>query len=132
MQRIKAALGIALDWILGPRTVEVYRGAVHQESYTLKADTRAFPEKLSITSRKIVYLIRHHYWWIPNYYRCVYTVCCDVAEEGRSHYDPALFIPQSFPNLCNHFMRDDCKPHEYAIHAFLDQFLILKPERVEA
>jgi hypothetical protein len=122
MDRLIAFLGLLVDWVLGPKQVLLHRGEVQYDSQTLRATYAGLPEKLTITSKQVMYHVKYQRSWVPDRKRSVYIVVCEIGDEFKDRFNPHLFIPQTFPILCNPLLHHTEYPHTYAIHAFLDQF----------
>lgn len=126
MDRLKAFIGLLVNWAVGPKQVLLYQGEVRHDSQTLRVSYSGIPEKLTVTSKQIVYHIQYRRKWIPDRKKSVFVVVCDIADEFRASMNPKLFVPQAFPVLCNPLLHNTEYPHAHAINAFMDQFFTTK------
>ena len=129
MDRLAALLGLLVDWVVGPKEIVLCEDEQFLDTQTLRATYGTLPEKLIITSKRVVYHVRYKRRWIPNHTRSMYVVVCHIADELKPHFNPRMFIPQTYPALCSPLFNRSSKPHTYAINAFLDQFFTTKVYR---
>lgn len=130
MNWLSQKIGWLIDIIQGPRTTRVFEGGTKFQYEKVRPMIASEDVDVGILSTRTIYRTVYERWWMPDHYRCIFTVTCIVPEHMRGSLDPRLLETIHYPTLCNRLLEDSQYGHIYAIHAFLDRIL-LKPKHTQ-
>jgi hypothetical protein len=116
-------IGILVELLRGPFMTTLVHEDILNKTYRLSPDNIGASVVVYVESQRIAY--RNHYqrWWVPPTVRCVYEVRGFADPLTRDRLAPTFFEPLTFPCLAGWTMRWTDRPHQHAIHAFMDQYL---------
>lgn len=124
MKMVLELLGRLTEWVRGPftTTLATEQDPVNQV-FRLQSQKANSPMRVYVESYRLMYKTRYRRGWIPNTCRCVYVVRGHADGLDDQQLPDDFFQPQTFPCLSGWLLRWTTRPHLYAIHAFMDQFL---------
>lgn len=121
MITLRVLLGGLIDRCVGRRSFHVVVGTKEYISKKIRPDWSLVDLEMEVCSQEYIHTCVYHRWWTITKSRTVYEVVGRAPFELMERLDSRLFIPVTYPQLCNDLLKSTSVAHMYAINAYLDR-----------
>lgn len=121
MITLRVLLGWLIDRCVGRRSFHVTMGTKECIQQSIQPDWSTVDLEMEICSQEYIHTCTYDRWWPVVKRRAVYEVVGRAPAELMERLDARLFIPVTYPHLCNNLLKSTSAAHMYAINAYLDR-----------